>query len=489
MSASPTDIGTFSILTKIGLNKSSNDKQLQEIENNKALQSKLQNINVEAFLKQLMQIILQNLKLSLAEKEKQIQEFLKKNGLGDFKLGDVVSAMRTKDGQSPLQSALQTQNFVLAAIYLLSGAIAGPKERATFALALDSQKAQNLGFKIDRTIPNSGTVIHPVKDYGLVLGVAVTSVDGTYSQFGHVGPTYNMMSNSIDDYASTNSNFSKIADAFTETNKIANFSYSKAQNPNTANELANRIHNSKNGEVTSIPASFNGHVMGLSVISDKEGKGGYVVFTNRGIGSDVTNQNMKPPGGAGTQIYRVDDLSQIAAKDIDVVIQGHHSGKSPEAVTAALNNITGGKTPVEVIVQKEQKNDNCTIANTRANVHGVLLCQQAIEKAKPVQQLDAAEKEAVKKEYKAFTTDMRQKKVEKLADALAKNPQDPDLNTLATTYIANQEQKRKEHPHDVREAVFNSGKPLEAPLKAVLAQNAKQQVIVTPSYEAQKSKM
>lgn len=50
------------------------------------------------------------------------------------------------EGQSPLQYALQKQDFTTAKYFLDNGAKAGPIEKAVFEIALDSKAAKEFGF-------------------------------------------------------------------------------------------------------------------------------------------------------------------------------------------------------------------------------------------------------------------------------------------------------------------------------------------------------
>ncbi|HAT8246535.1 TPA: hypothetical protein JA342_02215, partial [Legionella pneumophila] len=82
---------------------------------------------------------------------------------------------------------------------------------------------------------------------------------------------------------------------------------------------------------------------------------------------------------------------------------------------------------------------NCTIANSKSNIEGILLCQKAREVG-GFDKLTESDMDSVKKEYKEFTKHMRVEKVNELAKALKENPQDPDLNNLTKEYL-------KQHPN------------------------------------------
>ncbi|CEG56546.1 Dot/Icm T4SS effector AnkD/LegA15 [Legionella fallonii] len=360
---------------------------------------------------------------------------------GFSNLQQAINVVRNPDGQSPLQQAFQQQDFGLAQRLIDYGAIPGPIERAAFDVALDSKAAKDFGFTPQYAKEDA---LHPVKDYGLVLGIEMTSKDGTYSQFGHIGPTYQLMTDSVNKYAMSgfpaDKGFQEIADAYKFSNKAAGFSYSTAtRDPQAGQEIADRI---KQGKTTTIPISFEGHAMGLSVVPDgPNSKSGYLVFTNRGLG--------KKPGEEGTQIYRVDDLSKIDAKFINSAMNGHSNGASHRDIMGQIRDVTGGKPPVHTIQQKDQKYDNCSIANTRSNIHGILVCQKAKEKGVPVDKLGQDDLDSVKKDFKKFTKDMRTDKVKQLTEALKNNPQDADLNNLAKEYL----KKPSKVSNDVRESL------------------------------------
>ena len=369
---------------------------------------------------------------------------------GFANVAQALTQAKNADGQSPLQQAFQKQNFALAQELINQGAAIGPIERAAFDLALDSDAAKQYGFS---TQYSKGESFHPVKNFGLVLGIEMTSKDGTFSQFGHIAPTYQIMTDSVDKYARSNPSkeFREIADAFSFSNKAAAFSDSTSQrNPAAGHEISSRI---QQGKVTTIPVSFDGHAMGLSVVPDgPNSKSGYLVFTNRGLG--------KKAGEEGTQIYRVDDLSKIDAKFVNTAMNGHAKGTSQAQIMGMIHGVTGGKPPVHSVVQSNQKQDNCSIANSRSNIHGILLCQKAKDKG-GFDKMTKQDFDAVKSEYKNYTNHMRADKVNELASALKKDPGNEDLNNLAKEYL-------KSHP----KAPSNLKEPLEKALSSIAQQKS-----------------
>lgn len=360
--------------------------------------------------------------------KQQLLEKVQNAGFSD--LPSALNLMRNQYGQSPLEHAFQQQYFGLAKLLISLGSLIGPREKAAFEVALDSKAARDFGF----TLPAQEEKLHTVKNFGLVLGIKMTSQDGTHSQYAHIAPTYQLMTDSVTEYASKNPAFKEIADAFSFSNKAAAFSYSTSKrNPKAGEEIAERI---QSGKVTTIPIGCKGHVMGLSVVPDGPGSNsGYLVYTNRGVGSN--------PRDYGTHIYRMDDLSKVNPKFINTVMNGLGDGASHEAMMGKIQQVTDGKRPIHRIEQGGQKNDNCTIANPRANIQGILLCQKAIAN-NGFDKLEKNDFDAVKADYKAYTGHMRTQKVNELATALEKNPKNVDLNNLAKEYL---KQHKDAAPH------------------------------------------
>ncbi|KTD71374.1 Dot/Icm T4SS effector AnkD/LegA15 [Legionella tucsonensis] len=353
----------------------------------------------------------------------------------DFGYQDLPTALNNAKnirGQTPLVQALQNQDFSMVKALLDSGAEYDALAREEYDIAIRSERGrgQQIISPPERYTPSPPVKLHTVKEFGLILGIEITSVDGTPSQRAHVGPTYQLMTDTVKDYSQGLSkepekgDFKKISDAFTFANKAANYQYSTPEgSPEAGNALSKRI---QAGDVTSVPINCTGHAMGLSFVpvegnSDKV----YLVFTNRGEGAS--------PGKHGTQIYEV-DKKDITSDFINNVMSGHDKGHSHEQVMEQIHQVTKGEQPVYTLEQKPQKYDNCTVANTRANVHGVLLCQEANRKG-GFENVDQETKDKVKQRYKEFTDDMRSKKVQQLDKALEKTPEDPDLKALKKAYM------------------------------------------------------
>ncbi|MCS5708330.1 hypothetical protein CC99x_005365 [Candidatus Berkiella cookevillensis] len=357
---------------------------------------------------------------------------------------------KDQDGQTPLRKAITDGDFSGAEEQVRSGAPIGSPEKGALEFALESNTPVTKAFSsMDINKGVDPAQITTMKEFGVVLGIKATSEDGKTSQFAHIGPTYQMMSNSVSGYAKgldaehpQKQNFSKIGEAFEFSNEQAKFKLSEATNLSKGSEaIAKRA---QSGEITSIPTSCNGHSMGLTIIPDGQG-GGYMAFTNRGLHAD----------SKGTDIYRISDLSKIDKDFVKSMMDGHNSGTSHEAIMTKIKSVADPKEPVQHIKQSAQKNDNCTVANPRANIEGILLCQKAIAEGKKVEDMDP---KAAQKEYKAFTQQMRAAKIDDLAQRIRSEPGNKDLKTLATKYIEQHPaEKNKEFRATLQSAL--DGKP------------------------------
>lgn len=415
----------------------------------------------ERFIQELW-LLLQKMHGSILNQEihpqkKQLTDLLEDGGYQD--LPTALNSAKNARGQTPLVQALQNQDFSMARVLLDFGAEYDSLAREEYDIAIRSERGRESGHLITPPkdyIQSEPEKLHTVKEFGLILGLEITSVDGTPSQRAHIGPTYQLMTDTVKDYSQGLSNepekddFKQIADAFAFANKEANYQYSTPEgSPEAGNALSKRI---QAGDVTSVPINCTGHAMGLSFVpvegnSDKV----YLVFTNRGEGAS--------PGKHGTQIYEV-DTKDITPDFINNVMSGHDKGHSHARVMEQIHQVTKGEKPVYILEQKPQKYDNCTVANTRANVHGVLLCQEANRKG-GFENVDQETKDKVKQRYKEFTDDMRSKKVQQLDKALEKTPEDPDLKALKKAYMDKPKSKSvvAEKSEESEESINNMRSP------------------------------
>ncbi|MBL7480148.1 Dot/Icm T4SS effector AnkD/LegA15 [Legionella bononiensis] len=345
--------------------------------------------------------------------------------VGFTRVADALNKILNKEGQSPLQYLIQKQDFSGAKALMDNGATLGPVEEAVLDLARDSKAAREYGL----SEPSPSEKLHTVKYFGLFLGIEMTSKDGvTFSQYAHIAPTYQLVTDNVNKYAQKNpgnQDLKELADAFSFSNKSAAFSNSTSQrNPAAGQELSDRI---QSGKLTTIPISCEGHAMGLSIVPDGPGsKSGYLVYTNKGLGAK--------PAEYGSQIYRLDDVSKATPQFINNMMNGFHNGTPHDEIKRQIAQVTDGKDPIHTIKQRGQKVDNCTIANSSANVHGILLCQQAIKKG-GFGKLDRQDIAYARDEYKQFKADMKADKVNELAEAIKKNPGDSDLINLGKGFL------------------------------------------------------
>lgn len=351
-------------------------------------------------------------------------------------IAQALNQTQNSFGQSPLHRAFQEQDFSLAKHLMDFGAEVRPIEKAAFEMALDSKAAKEAGFTSSAVAEAKH---HPVKRFGLTLGIVMTAADGTFSQLSNIAPAYKLMTDSVASYANNNpgnDNFKQISDAYSFSNKTSAYSGSTAKNPQAGEQMAARI---QSGKLTTIPIACKGHCMGLSIVPDGPGsKSGYMVFTNRGIGSNSSD--------CGTQIYRIDDLKKVDPKMINAVMNGHSNGTSHADIMNMVHRVADNKPPIEHISQKAQKYDNCSVANTRSNIHGILLCQKAIEK-NGFDNLGAQDHRDVKASYKGYSKAMRVEKVNELMSEITNNPKNTDLINIGKEYL-------KQHPNahpEVRE--------------------------------------
>ncbi|CAM4494384.1 MAG: hypothetical protein LEGION0403_FIIPPAGN_00502 [Legionella sp.] len=441
------------MLSKLYPQQESDTKKQQKMAEQQEIMNRMK-IDNDNFFAQLNRLFLEQ--LSAERLKAELEEAAKQAGFDNLK--HALNFAQNKFGQSPLQQAFQQQEFSKANQLMDYGAEVGPVERGAFNVALDSEAATASGFQ--RPSAKGAEELHPVKHFGLTLGVEMMSKDGTFSQLADIGPSYNVMSQSVAQYAERDPKFKEISEAFDFSNKTAAFSANTPGNSHQASEqMAERI---SQGKITTIPVSCVGHAMGLSVVSDGPGsKSGYMVFTNRGVGAD----------NPGTQIYRIDDLSKVDSKFINSMMNGHAKGQSHDAIMTQIHNVAGNKPPIHEIDQKGQKCENCTIANPRANIHGILLCQKAAEKG-GFDQLNAQDHQNAKIDYKKFSNGMRADKVDELVSAMAKNPKDEDLSNMAKEYL-------KQHAHKNSDAA----KDIKEKLEGALSRSADSRVQNEQNYE------
>lgn len=405
-----------------------------------ANRKKVQN---EQYFKALQELLAKNLAF-----EQLKAELSQLAALGGFnQIDELLNQVTNSYGVSALQQAFKDQNFDAAKQLIDLGASFDARERAEFNVALDSQAVKQSGL-----LPSAKTkdTFHDVKRFGLTLGIEMVAQDGTSSQIAHIAPTYKIMADSATNYAFDNPRFKSIADALTFADKTGQFSRSTSTNPQAGARLAERI---QEGKITTIPIACKGHFMGLSIVPDGPGAtSGYMVFTNRGLGASSND--------CGTQIFRLDDLSKVNPSFINSMMNGLSNGTSHADIMRQVKQVAGNKPPIEHIQQKGQKHDNCSIANPRANIRGILLCQKAIEKG-GFENLSTNDRNNVKADYKDYSQAMRFEKIEELASAIEKNPSNPDLMNIAKHYLQQHPKADKQVKERLQTAMTHANSKLD----------------------------
>lgn len=351
-------------------------------------------------------------------------------------------------GQSLLAQAFLQQEFELAQALIAQGAKVGPREFSALSFALDTNTALTSGYSSEELgVSINPHELHAVKEFGLTLGIEATAVDGTFSQYAHIGPTFHLLTKELASYANDDPHFAEIAEAHQATDKACAYEFSRA-NKNAGTELAKRF---QEGKITVIPTGCQGHAMAVTLVDN------HLVFTNRGVGKD--------PNASGTMIYEIKDKSLITPEFINKLANGVDRGTSHAEIMGAIASVVR-REPVCVIEQKDQKYDNCTVANPRSNLHGVL----TVLNKRKTGQLDSS---ACRDQYKNFTGAMRDKKTDKLILALKQDPNNVDIRTLAHQYIQ-QHQNRGQNHKDVNRI---------SRLQEALVQYPPKSTIVSHSYK------
>lgn len=378
----------------------------------------------------MFKVLIQKLIANRLKQDEFIQQ-LKQNF--DMSPHRAFSTIKNDQGYTFVQVALLNNNFATAKTLINFGAPFNQGERECLEISFASQTPVTRHFSPTDVNPRAQSQqLHTMKEFGLTLGINATGKDGTLSQFAHVGPTYHMMQETISQYSTQldsndrdKNHFQDIQEAFSFSDEACNFQFSRPSD-DAGDKLAQRI---QEGKLTSVPTSCAGHVMAMSIVPNEEG-GAYLVFTNRGLGAQEF----------GTQIYNVDDINKLDANFLQTMVSGHNNGTPHDDIMERIKSVVNPKEPVQTIEQKGQKNDNCTIANPRANLEGVLLCQKAIQKKRNISELGADFKASVKGSYKSFTLNMRERKLKDLTQRLSQDPHNDDLKTLAREYL-------KQHPN------------------------------------------
>ncbi|MBT6207993.1 MAG: hypothetical protein HOI53_08180, partial [Francisellaceae bacterium] len=325
----------------------------------------------------------------------------KKNQIKD------IATRVNSQGKTALNLALEEQNFLAAAFLINNESSWNNKCEGAFATAMHTNsKTVNsyYGYYGSDNYRNANFgqgrfEHHIVKKYGLTLGVELTAKDGTTSQYGYTGPALEELTDKIKSHSATNEKFVEIYEANAATLSACNYYGSLPKNPNAAKILSAKIQatcsDSAQG-VVNIPCGYAQHSLGVSVVD------GYLV---------VTNRRNEPGSVPGTKIYKITEPSKYSPEIINTLIGGAGNSIPEEDVLKALY---AGVNPVPVleIRQKGQKHDNCTVANPKSSIAGVLFVQHAreyggVEKVLKSTSLKDKVLKQSHEEYKIFTKELR----------------------------------------------------------------------------------
>ncbi|MBT4963002.1 MAG: ankyrin repeat domain-containing protein [Francisellaceae bacterium] len=181
------------------------------------------------------------------------------------------------------------------------------------------------------------------------------------SSFQYYSNIISKIKNAISDDVLLSSMLEEIANAFAATEKICNFLGGISLNPDKELLLAARA---RTGEPTILSSGWTEHATGYSIVDD------YLVLTNRGMGCDAE---------PGTKIYKITDPSLITKEYVSTIVNAHITDASMATIKSMILDIVGGTDaiPIVYIPQKHQKRGNCTSANKKSNLRGLMLVQAA----------------------------------------------------------------------------------------------------------------
>lgn len=263
-----------------------------------------------------------------------------------------VQTKKAKDAEQLLLWAIQCQNYAVVQELIKQGVQANAMhvEALNFTLENHSRYAPRA---------TSEQTLHPVKHFGLTLGFD-TTINGVRSQRAQMQQPFHLLTTQLKDYANRlNANhafkneLTAIANAYAYSEQAIQFSGSRVSNPQAAQALAKRYHA---GEITVIPCGWKGHVISISLVN------GHLVLTNRG---ESGNRDF------GTQIYKIADPQKVNAAFINTLLTGIQNNATPQDILNAVGTVVDPN-PAMQIAAKAQKYQNCTYANPKSNVEGIL---------------------------------------------------------------------------------------------------------------------
>lgn len=366
--------------------------------------------------------------LKMKELIKDDEEFYKNLFIAILKANDAKES-----GSKVLKRAIEDQNFIFANQMIAEGVLIDKDCENAFAAAMhtgsevveryysyvgsDGFRSNDFGIGDFRH--------HKVKKYGLSLGVRFVASDGTSSGYGYTGPALDEITKRIGLHSKMDLKFQEIYLANVRSLSVCNYYGSRVRAEGASRAISDMVKNACERGVVCIPCGFSQHMIGVYVVD------GYLV---------VSDRQTRPGHTPGTKIYKITNPSAYSPEVIETLITGMGKAKSKEEVMGSL--LCGvDPAPVYSIHQKAQKMANCTIANPKSAIEGVLFVQEL--RGASGAHIDRVRKEAHLR-YKEFTKDLRRTTVQDLIGDILDNPADDDLRGLAVAYI-NQQYSRDQH--------------------------------------------
>lgn len=341
-----------------------------------------------------------------------------------------VSSGNNLDSRALLKSAIEDQNFILAKSLIESGVELDQDSKDAFTFAMQTNSAvvqrhyESIGGHDRFRASGFGRGEfhhHIVKRYGLSLGIAYIASDGTSSERGFTGPSLNEITKRLGLYARSDRGFQEIYRANQASLTACDYYGSMTRRASAGANISAMIQGACiGGGTVCLPCGYSQHMIGVYIVD------GYLVVSDR--------QN-RPGYTPGTYIYKITDPSAYTPEVVDKIINGVGRATPKAEVLEALYSGVNRDEPVHAIAQKGQKVSNCTIANTKSVIAGVLLVQELRTRGG----IEAGIQDEVKlhshTRYKSFTKDFRRTTVNELIDELRRSPTDRDLVGMAVTYI------------------------------------------------------
>lgn len=263
-----------------------------------------------------------------------------------------IQTKKAKDAEQLLLWAIQCQNYSVAQELIKQGVQANVMHYEALSFALENHSRYTHKTSAEQAL-------HPVKHFGLALGFD-TTINGVRSQRAQMQQPFHLLTTQLKNYAhcldahhAFKNEFTAIANAYAYSEQAIQFSGSRVSNPQAAQALAKRYHA---GEIAVIPCGWKGHAISISLVN------GHLVLTNRG---ESGNRDF------GTQIYKIAHPEKVNAAFINTLLTGIQNNATPNDILNTLGTVVDPN-PVMQIAAKSQKYQNCTYANPKSNVEGIL---------------------------------------------------------------------------------------------------------------------